>query len=412
MLPAGRSAVRRVAAARLISLTGSGAAFAALAYVVYRLTGGSSAWVSLTLLATLGVEGFAQPVVSWLGDRIDRRRMLVASDLLSAAGFVALTMMRTPGQLVVVACATAIVASPVFAVSSAAIPNLIGEEDLSWANGQIALGRNVGNLIGPILGGGIVALLASGNHPPVAELHAAGMWVFGFNAVTFVISAWLVGSTPGRFNDERTHETEHRGIRAGFRFVLGDRVLRAILLAWVVMLAGAGLILVAEVSLADSFGTGSLGYGLLNSIWGGGAALGAILAGRVLNAQREGRAFTLSIFTASVGLFLVAASPWWIVVLVLMGGLGFADGLGSVAEQGIIQRRTPDAVRSRVGGAIEAAALLALATSFAFGGLVVDAFGPRAAYVIGGVAALLATMVLLGPLRAGTGATVTAPVGD
>jgi MFS family permease len=350
--------------------------------------------------------------VSWLGDRIDRRRMLVASDLLSAAGFVALTMMRTPGQLVVVACATAIVASPVFAVSSAAIPNLIGEEDLSWANGQIALGRNVGNLIGPILGGGIVALLASGNHPPVAELHAAGMWVFGFNAVTFVISAWLVGSTPGRFNDERTHETEHRGIRAGFRFVLGDRVLRAILLAWVVMLAGAGLILVAEVSLADSFGTGSLGYGLLNSIWGGGAALGAILAGRVLNAQREGRAFTLSIFTASVGLFLVAASPWWIVVLVLMGGLGFADGLGSVAEQGIIQRRTPDAVRSRVGGAIEAAALLALATSFAFGGLVVDAFGPRAAYVIGGVAALLATMVLLGPLRAGTGATVTAPVGD
>jgi MFS family permease len=410
MLPAGRSAVRRVAAARLISLTGSGAAFAALAYIIYRLTGGSSAWVSLTLLATLGVEGFAQPLVSWLGDRTDRRRLLVASDLLSAVGFVVLATMRTPGQLVVVACATAIVASPVFAVASAAIPNLVGEDDLSWANGQIALGRNVGNLVGPVLGGGIVALLASGSHPTASELHAAGVWVFAFNAATFVISAWLVGSTSGRFNDERVGETEHRGIRAGFRFVLGDRVLRAILLAWVVMLMGAGLILVAEVSLADSFGTGSLGYGLLTALWGGGAAVGAILAGRVLNARREGRAFTLPIFAASVGLFLVAASPWWIVVLVLMAGLGLSDGFGNVAEQGIIQRRTPDAVRSRVGGAIEAAALLALAVSFAFGGFVVDAFGPRSAYLIGGVAALLASLVLLGPLRAG--AEVPVPVRD
>jgi MFS family permease len=111
-----------------------------------------------------------------------------------------------------------------------------------------------------------------------------------------------------------------------------------------------------------------------------------------------------------VGLFLVAASPWWIVVLVLMAGLGLSDGFGNVAEQGIIQRRTPDAVRSRVGGAIEAAALLALAVSFAFGGFVVDAFGPRSAYLIGGVAALLASLVLLGPLRAG--AEVPVPVGD
>jgi MFS family permease len=159
------------------------------------------------------------------------------------------------------------------------------------------------------------------------------------------------------------------------------------------------LILVAEVSLADLFNKGSLGYGLLTALWGGGAALGAVIAGRVLTASRETRAFTLSIFAASIGLLLIAISPWWIIVLVLMAGLGLTDGLGSVAEQGIIQRRTPDEVRSRVGGAIEAAALLALAISFGFGGFVVDAFGPRVAYVIGGVAALLATVVLFGPLR-------------
>lgn len=388
-----------MAAARLLSLTGSGAAFAALAYIVYHLTGRSSAWVSLTLLLTLGVEGLAQPVVGWLGDRVDRRRLLVTSDLLSAAGFVVLAFMRTPVQLVIAACATAIVAAPVFAVSAAAIPNLVDEADLAWANGQVALGRNLGNLVGPILGGAIVAVLAPGHNPSPSELHAAGVWVFGFNAVTFVGSAILVGTTKGRFSDDRPAEPEHRGVRAGFRFVMGERVLRAILFAWVVMLAGAGLILVAEVSLADLFGKGSLGYGLLTALWGGGAAVGSVLAGRVLTASRETRAFMLSIFAASVGLFLIAASPWWIIVLVLMAGLGLTDGIGSVAEQGIIQRRTPDEIRSRVGGAIEAAALLALAVSFGFGGFVVDAFGPRVAYVIGGVAALCATMVLFGPLR-------------
>jgi hypothetical protein len=91
-----------------------------------------------------------------------------------------------------------------------------------------------------------------------------------------------------------------------------------------------------------------------------------------------------------------------------MAALGLSDGFGSVAEQGIIQRRTPDQVRSRVGGAIEAAALLALATSFAFGGFVVDAFGPKVAYLIGGVAALVASSVLVGPLRAASAVRLTA----
>ena len=60
----GRSAVRRVAAARGISLAGSGAAFASLAYIVYRLTGESAVWLSMTLLLTLGVQGLVQPIAS------------------------------------------------------------------------------------------------------------------------------------------------------------------------------------------------------------------------------------------------------------------------------------------------------------------------------------------------------------
>src|SRR5919108_778935 len=102
----GRAAVRRVAFARAISLTGSQAALAALAYIVYRLTDNSAAWVSLTLLLTMGVQGVVQPIASWFGDRFDRRRVLVVSDLLAAAGFVAPPFAPSPSPLGLIAGVT------------------------------------------------------------------------------------------------------------------------------------------------------------------------------------------------------------------------------------------------------------------------------------------------------------------
>src|SRR5688500_15127449 len=197
----GRSAVRRVAVARGISLTGSGAAFTVLAYIVHRLTGESAIWLSVTLLLTMGMQGLVQPIASWLGDRFDRRRVLVISDLAAAAGFVALAFARTPGQLVAVASITAILESPVWAVAGASIPNLIEEEHLPWANGQVAIGRHLGSFIGPLLGTQLVVLLA-GEAASADRLLGAGAFVFGLNTASFLFSAWLIGTAPGRFNDE------------------------------------------------------------------------------------------------------------------------------------------------------------------------------------------------------------------
>jgi len=395
----GRTSVRRVAVARAISLTGSQAAFAALAYIVYRLTGNSAAWVSLTLLLTMGVQGLVQPVASWFGDRFDRRRVLVTSDLLAAAGFVALAFARTPTQLVAIASITAILESPVWAVAAASMPNLVDEEDLSWANGQVAIGRNLGNFAGPLLGTAIAAAFAPGQHPAVDVLHLAGATVFGINAASFLVSAWLIGGTPGRFNDERPIQPEHVGIRAGFRYAFGDPVLRAIIVGWSVLILGAGLILVAEIPYADAFGQGAFGYGLLNALWGGGAAIGAILAGRWLTARREPPTLLASFLLGGLIMFAIGWSPLWLLALVLVVAEGICEGLATVSEQGILQRRTPDDVRSRVVGALEAATLVTLAISLTAAGPIVDILGPRAAYVIGGATTMIAGLIALGPLR-------------
>ncbi|HEX5938141.1 MAG TPA: MFS transporter [Actinomycetota bacterium] len=394
----GRTAVRRVAVARGISLAGSGAAFAALAYIVYRLTGESAVWLSVTLLLTMGVQGLVQPLASWLGDRFDRRRVLVASDLAAAAGFVALAFARTPGQLVAIACVTAILESPVWAVAAASIPNLVDDEHLPWANGQVAIGRHLGSFIGPLLGTQVVALLAGEGANP-DELLGAGAVVFGLNAVTFVASAWLIGRTPGRFSDERRATEEHAGIRAGFRYAMSDRVLRAILIGWSVLLLGVGLILVAELPYSDAFGQGAFGYGLISALWGGGAALGAVFAARWLTAQREPGTLLVSVALGGLVMFAIGWSPFWVLALGLMITEGICEGFASVAEQGLLQRRTPDEVRSRVAGAVEAATLIALAISFTAGGPIVDWLGPRAAYYVSGVMTLIAALIMSGPMR-------------
>lgn len=394
----GHSAVRRVAAARGISLTGSGAAFAALAYIVYWLTGESAIWLSMTLLLTMGVQGLVQPIASWLGDRFNRRRVLVISDLCASGGFVALAFARTPGQLVAIACLTAILESPVWAVAGASIPNLIDEEHLPWANGQVAIGRHLGSFVGPLLGTLLISGLA-GDGASADRLLGAGAFVFGLNAASFLLSAWLIGTTPGRFNDERPATSEHAGIRAGFRYAMKDRVLRAILLGWSVLLFGVGLILVAELPYALDFGKGAFGYGLISALWGGGAALGAVFAARWLTARREPPTLLFSVLLGGVIMFAIGWSPVWIVALALMVTEGICEGFASVAEQGLLQRRTPDEVRSRVAGAIEAATLIALAVSLTVGGQIVDALGPRAAYSIGGIMTLLAALLMADALR-------------
>ena len=86
-------------------------------------------------------------------------------------------------------------------------------------------------------------------------------------------------------------------------------------------------------------------------------------------------------------------------VLVSLFVMGTCDGLSIVAENGVVQRRTPDAVRSRTMAALEAALSIGLALSYVAAGPILRVVAPQTAYLIGGVFALGATFVLLPLLR-------------
>jgi MFS family permease len=383
---APRTAVRLVALARLISITGSAAAYTALMFAIYERTG-SGAWLAAALIVTEGVSGFVGPVASALGDRLDRRRVMIGSDLAAAACFALMAVVPSPGPLVFVAFLSALAEAPFWPASTAAIPNLVPAEQVSWANSLVAVGRNVGITIGPAIGG---LLLAA----------AGAEWVFGINAASFVVSALLVASVHTRFAGDRDDESEYRGIWAGIRFLLREPVLRQMTTAWILLVIGIGMAMVADVPLVELFDAGSFGFGLLIAVWGFGSILGS-LAGRALTAETETRWLVgTAAFIASLG-FGTALSPWFWLVLGFSFAWGVGEGLTTVAEQNIFQRRTPDAVRSRVMGGLEGIVHGSLALAYVVAAFALPALGPRGLYAVFGVAAVLSLLVLLPLVRLG-----------
>lgn len=249
---------------------------------------------------------------------------------------------QSPAVLLAIAFASSVVEVAYFPASSAAIPNVAGEEHLSWANSLLSVGRYAGLTFGPIVGGLLVAAIGP-------------EWVFAANGVSFLASVALTWSVRADFADPERDENaseQHRGVLAGFRFVRRDRVLRLLALSFMVFIVGMATTLVADPVLADEFGTGSLGFGLISALWGAGTIVGVWL-GRGITEETEGRWMVGSSVLVALTGFGVALSPWFGLALFWMFAFGATDGPSQVIEQNLLQRRSPDVVRSRVMGAWE-----------------------------------------------------------
>ncbi len=347
-----RTAVRRLAAGRLISVTGGAAAYTALNFTVWDRTH-SPGMQALSLLLTFGVAGILGPFAGALGDRFDRRRVMIISEAVAASFFACMTFVDTPFLLIGLAFGSAVAELPFFSASRAAIPNLVeGDDDIAWANSLVTVGVHAGIALGPLLGGVLVASVGAS-------------WVFAANAVSFVVSLLLTVSVHGSFSDRARadEEGEHAGLTAGLRFLLREPVLRRMSVAWLVFVLGMGMGMVADAPLAESFGTGATGFGFLIAAWGSGSVLGSA-AGRWMSARTEPKWMVVGAAFITVTAIAVGLAPAFWLVLVSLFVMGTSDGLTIVAENGVMQRRTPDAVRSRTMAAFEALLSLGLFVAY------------------------------------------------
>src|SRR5205823_4042705 len=200
------------------------------------------------------------------------------------------------------------------------------------------------------------------------------------------LTAAVQGAVPNLVGDEELARAN--SLAGAFRsagYMLGAGIGGALL-----AVTSATGVIVDEVVLAHHFKVGSVGYGLISVFWDGGGVAGAILGAR-LRRRFEQAAVVGGSAAIATGFAIVGLTPIFWPVLVGMLIAGVFDSFGTVAAQNVLQRRTPDRIRSRVSAALDAIVLGAMGLSFALGAPLVTWLGPQGVYLAAAVVTVVAT---------------------
>ena len=218
------------------------------------------------------------------------------------------------------------------------------------------------------------------------------------NAVTFLVSAALVGRIPeARLRSKDPVTRGHwRDVADGLRLVVTARPLRTVLIVWNVALIGSAAINVAEVVFAkDTLDAGNLGFAAFVAASGVGLAIGSFLSAPALGKVGLRRNYVGSLALMGVGWGAAALSgSIWLAVAFVVGG---AAGNGSVivCNRLLVQRGAPDQYRGRALATIMSSNYAVLGVAMAVAGVLIDVVGARVVWMAAGVVFLLAAGVAL-----------------
>jgi MFS family permease len=365
------------------SFVGDAVSMVALVVLVVQITGSASA-VGGALFARL-LPTIASPLAGVLADRVDRRIVLVASDLARAVLVLGLVFARDLATIYVLVFLMGLARTAFNPTVRAAFPSVVGEGDLTRANALIGGTFSASIMVGPALGGLLVASIG---------VEAA----FLADAVTYLISAILLSRVPlPRLRRESEEEEGFvRELRSGFGYLIGARVPLAIVVGAFLTILTINATVPAEVFLArDTFAAGDVGYGLLVSLWGGGMVLGSAMMAVLGDRINLVLLYFLSIFVGALALVGTGLAPAFVLALGALTVEGAATGIDNVATDTILQKRVPEAFLGRVFSIRFLGYSAGEALAYPAGGLLVDAFGPRSTYILAGIATATAGLLVM-----------------
>lgn len=376
-------------AANLVSNSGNWFHVIAAALAIYELTG-SARMVSLVSVSTFGIFTVLAPVAGSVTDRVDRRQLLIVTQIaaIAAAGILSAWAWVGLGSIWPVVAMTAVLGlSHVFSIPAmlALVPGLVPAADLGGAIGLNTVAINIARVIGPAAAAVVIGAFGT----------AAA---FGVNALSFVmLLVVLIRYVP---RQEREATDADITVRGGYRYIRRDRR------TWF-LLAGVAAIGVSmdptstlTPPFADLFGGGGSLVGWLVAAFGGGAVLATAVAPRLRARWRNLRHDVLGLVLCSAGLVLLAASPVVSVALAGYGLLGAGYLLAITDITTKLQREVPEFLRGRLM-AVWSQVLLG-ARPFAAGaaGWISDSVSPRmAALALATVPAIAALVVRRTPER-------------
>jgi MFS family permease len=388
-LLAEAASFRRLFLATFTSSIGTWLAFVALVVDVYDRTGDAN-WVSALLIADFLPIVLVGILLGPLIDRLPRRNILVAADVLRAGVFCVLPFATSAAQIVglalIIGVATSLFRPAVFA----GLPNLVADDDLGHANGILQSAENFAWAVGALAGGALVA--ASGPD--------AAYWL---NAGTFVVSAlFILGIRQSLEEQERSPSAGHRrDLVEGLRMVTRSRGLLTILVAWSIVTLGQAIGNVSEIVLAkDEFNAGDFGYGVLVATAAVGLTIGSLAGGDVISRFGIRVPYVAGVVLLAVGFAAAAVSPnvWVAAVFVVVSGFG--NGAVVVCNAVLVQRNAPDRLRGRAFTVVMSIGYAFFGLGMIVAGPLTNGFGARTAWGISAalcaVAACFALVLLSG----------------
>lgn len=196
-----------------VSLLGDGIYLVAIAWQVYELSNAPTALSIVGVAWTLPLVLFVL-LGGVVSDRVDRRKVMIAADLIRFAGIAALGALSVAGTLElwhVVALVAVYGAGEAFfgPAFGAIVPDIVPRDQLVQANSLNQLVRPLAHrLVGPAVGGATIALVGAGG-------------AFLVDAGTFLVSAAVVALMQPRLpqRDDAEGRSVLRDIREGWRFV-------------------------------------------------------------------------------------------------------------------------------------------------------------------------------------------------
>jgi hypothetical protein len=365
--------------AEAISLAGDQLARVAVSVLVFNRTGSASLTALVYALTFLpAIVGGA--LLSGLADRIPRRSLMIACDLIRAA---LLAGMAVPGTPLVLVCGLLVLSvlagRPFSAAQVAILPEVLGGERYVVGAGLRMVTDQVAQLAGFAGGGVAVALIGA----------RGGLAV---DAVTFVLSALVIRlficerPLPARLSSAAPDRlTIWRQIRAAAALVLASPRLRALAgLGWL-----AGLHVVPEGLAAPyvtDLGGGPVAIGVLMAALPAGTAIGAVLIVRWRAGLRDRLIGPFAVATA-LPMIACAARP----DLVASVALWFATGLFAAYQlpaAASFVRAVPNAHRGQTIGLIGSTLIAIQGLGIVVFGVVADHVGAADAIAFAGVSAL------------------------
>lgn len=370
----------------VISQVGSQMQLMALNWHIYLLTKSALALGFIGLARILPIIAFAL-FGGLFADAGDRRRVLLVTQTVMMAFAVGLALLTvagqaTPAAIYLLAATTSAAMAFDAPARQAMIPNLVSEANLAKAISLNTVIRRVGSVLGPSLGGALIAWKGV----------AAAYW---FNAASFlaVLAALAVMKT--RFQQETgVSQVNLAALGEGLQFLRRSKVVLSTMLVDFIATFFASASALLPIFADQILRVGPKGLGLLYSAEAVGAVAAALWLSAAAAVERKGlvQLWALALYGVTTLLFGASRSFFLTMALLFVGGA--ADTVSTVLRNTVRQEITPDRFRGRMTSVNMMFALGGPQLGNMEAGAMASLMGTPLSVMAGGLATVLAVAVM------------------